>query len=196
MRLFVSVDLPAAFAEPIAALQAAFEGASGLDFTDPEQAHVTLKFLGDTDPDRVEEITAALETAVETADVAPFEATFEGLGVFPSMEYISVLWLGVGQGAEQFRTLQAPIEAGLIELGFEPETHDFTPHVTLARMKHAGGKDLVQQLVSERAPTIGTTTVEAVSLTESRLTSEGPVYETVERVALDGTAGNGQRFKE
>ncbi|MDR5656191.1 RNA 2',3'-cyclic phosphodiesterase [Halodesulfurarchaeum sp. HSR-GB] len=196
MRLFVSVDLPAAFAEPIAALQAAFEGASGLDFTDPEQAHVTLKFLGDTDPDRVEEITAALETAVEAADVAPFEATFEGLGVFPSMEYISVLWLGVGQGAEQFRTLQAPIEAGLIELGFEPETHDFTPHVTLARMKHAGGKELVQQLVSEREPTIGTTTVEAVSLTESRLTSEGPVYETVERVALDGAAGNGQRFKE
>ncbi|AOW81192.1 2'-5' RNA ligase [Halodesulfurarchaeum formicicum] len=184
MRLFVSVDLPTAFAEPIADLQAAFEGASGLDFTDPEQAHVTMKFLGDTDPDRVGEITTALETAAETADVAPFEATFEGLGVFPSMEYISVLWLGVGQGGEQFRALQAPIEERLVELGFEPETHDFTPHVTLARMKHAGGKELVQQLVREREPTVGTTTVEAVNLTESRLKSEGPVYETVERVEL------------
>ena len=184
MRLFVSVDLPARLSDRIRDVQSAFADASGLDLTDPDQAHLTLKFLGEVEPDRVDEIVAALERAVATAALEPFDATFEGLGVFPSLEYINVLWLGVGQGSEQFQRLQAPIEEELTGLGFAPEDHEFTPHVTLARMHHAGGKELVQELVSEREPTVGTTTVEAVSLTESHLTDDGPVYETVERVGL------------
>ncbi|MFB6114256.1 MAG: RNA 2',3'-cyclic phosphodiesterase [Halodesulfurarchaeum sp.] len=184
MRLFVSVDLPDALAGPIADLQEQFEDASGLDFTDPEQAHVTLKFLGDTPEHRLNDVTDALETAVSAADVDPFEATFGGLGVFPSLEYISVLWFGVESGAETFCTLQKPIEEHLVEMGFEPEDHEFTPHVTLARMNHAGGKELVQSNVETLDPTIGTMTVEEVRLTESTLAAEGPVYETRHRVEL------------
>ena len=184
MRLFVSVDLPAALAAPVREVQSEFSGASGLDFTDPEQAHLTLKFLGEVEPDRVEAIVEALERAVARADLDPFEATFEGLGVFPSLEYINVLWLGVGQGSEQFQRLQAPIEDELTDLGFAPEDHEFTPHVTLARIHHAGGKSLVQELVTEREPTVGSMTVDAVSLTRSHLTDDGPEYETVDRVGL------------
>jgi 2'-5' RNA ligase len=184
MRLFVSVDLPDRLAEPIAALQAEFAGASGLDFVDPAQTHVTMKFLGDTDPERVEEITQALDAAVETAGVEPFTATFEGLGVFPSPEYIRVLWLGVGTGREQFAALQAPIESELVGLGFDPEDHEFTPHVTLARMKHAGGKELVQDRIGALTPTVGEMTVSDLRLTESVRTADGPVYETVEQIEL------------
>ncbi|MFB6153792.1 MAG: RNA 2',3'-cyclic phosphodiesterase [Halodesulfurarchaeum sp.] len=184
MRLFVSVDLPDRFAEPIEDLQDAVTDASGLDFTDPTQAHVTMKFLGDTPERRLDPVQTALERAVETAGVEPFEATFGGLGVFPSLDYISVLWLGVEEGSEPFVRLQDPIEEEMVGLGFEEEEHEFTPHVTLARMKHAGGKELVQEFVTERDPTVGTMTVEAVQLTESTLTSDGPVYETVHRVPL------------
>lgn len=184
MRLFVSVDLPDAFADPIDGLQSAVAGATGLSFTDPAQAHVTMAFLGETDPDRVGTIADALDRAVADADVGPFEATFEGLGVFPSIDYITVLWLGVGQGESAFRALQDPIESAMVDLGFDPEAHEFTPHVTLARMEHAGGKELVQELVRERDPTVGTTTVETVSLTESHLTDAGPEYETIHEVGL------------
>jgi 2'-5' RNA ligase len=184
MRLFVSVDLPPELADAVAAVQAEFEGASGLDFTDPEQAHVTMKFLGETPKRRLEAVAEALDEAVAAADLEPFEATFEGLGVFPSLDYISVLWLGVGQGHEAFTQLQAPIEDRLVDLGFDPEDHEFTPHVTLGRMKHAGGKELVQELVQNENPTVGTMTVEEVRLTESTLTSDGPVYETRHRSSL------------
>ena len=184
MRLFVSVALPEALADPIADIQAEFSEASGLDFTDPSQAHVTMKFLGETSPSRVDEIAAALEAAVDEAAQDPFEVTYEGLGVFPSLEYISVLWLGVSEGRERFERLQAPIERRLVDLGFDEEDHEFTPHVTLARMKHAGGKELVQSLVQELDPTVGAATVDAVRLTESTLTPEGPVYETRHRVEL------------
>ncbi|PSP52883.1 hypothetical protein BRC67_03065, partial [Halobacteriales archaeon QH_3_68_24] len=70
-------------AEDVAAVQERFADASGLRFTDPEQAHVTLKFLGDTDEDRVRSVCEELDAAVRDAGVDPFEMTVSGLGVFP-----------------------------------------------------------------------------------------------------------------
>lgn len=183
-RLFVSVDLPDELAEAVSELQDEFADASGLDFTDPAQAHVTLKFLGDTPAHRLDEVSDALDAAVADASVGPFEATYGGLGVFPSLDYVSVVWLGVEDGAEELIRLHEAVEEQTIATGFDEEHHEFTPHVTLARMDHAGGKELVQELVRERDPTVGTTQVEEIRLTESELGSGGPKYSTVERFRL------------
>ena len=184
MRLFVSVDLPDDLAASVADLQAEFEDAGGLNFTDPEQAHITLKFLGDVSEDRLPTLERELEAAVADADVEPFTVRYGGLGVFPSLDYISVVWFGTETGGEELTRLHEAIEERTTAMGFEAESHDFTPHVTLARMEHAGGKDLVQELVQERDPTIGEMTVDEVRLTESTLTDSGPVYSTVESFPL------------
>ena len=186
MRLFVSVDLPATLADPLEAVQAELDDAAGLRLTDPSQAHVTLKFLGDTDPDRVDEIEAAIQRAVDEAGVDPFDCTIEGLGVFPSLDYISVVWAGVREreGAAVLSRLHDTVETELTALGFDAEAHDFTPHVTLARMDDARGKSLVREVVRNHEPTVGTFRVDDVRLTESRLTDTGPVYETVAAVGL------------
>ncbi|SEW14843.1 RNA 2',3'-cyclic phosphodiesterase [Halobacterium jilantaiense] len=184
MRLFVSVDLPDDLADGIAAVQDRFADADGLRYTDPGQAHVTLKFLGDVPESRAGDLGDALETAVADAGVAPFDASFEGLGVFPSLDYISVVWLGVGDGSERLTALHEAVEAEFVSQGFEPEDHDFTPHVTLARMEHAGGKQLVQNVVSDSHPEVGTARVDSVRLTESTRTDDGPEYETVRTVRL------------
>ena len=185
MRLFVSVDLPDRLADDVESLQAEFADADGLDFVDPGQAHVTIKFLGEVADDREDELIDAFETAVADSGVQPFDAELGGLGVFPSLDYISVVWLGVGDGSAELARLHEAIEAEFVEEhGFEPEDHDFTPHVTLARMKHAGGKELVQDLVRDRHPEVGTMRVSDVRLTESVLTPEGPEYETVHAVDL------------
>ncbi|WP_324759814.1 RNA 2',3'-cyclic phosphodiesterase [Haloarcula montana] len=184
-RLFVSVDLDG-LGDAVRAVQQRFEGAGGLRFTDPEQAHVTLKFLGDTEPDRIGEIVQELESAVDDASVPPFEARFGGLGVFPSMEYISVVWFGVreGHGAAELTTLHETIEDRTVAMGFDPEDHDFTPHVTLARMDHAGGKERVQAVVGSADPDVGTLSVDEIRLTESVLGPDGPTYRTVESIPL------------
>jgi 2'-5' RNA ligase len=182
-RLFVSADLDG-LAEDVATVQNLVADASGLNLVDPEQAHVTLKFLGDTDPDRVPEVVDELEAAVDDAGVGLFEAAFGGLGVFPSLEYISVVWLGVGEGGDELTALHEAIEPRLVELGFDPEDHEFTPHVTLARMNHAGGKELVQEVVEERDPDAGSLTIEEIRLTESVLAEDGPRYSTLERIEL------------
>lgn len=183
MRLFVSVDLDG-LADEVRAIQELLEDASGLRFTDPEQTHVTLKFLGDVDPDRLSELSDELEAAVRESGVDPFETTFGGLGVFPHLDYISVVWLGVRTGGTQLTRLHEAIEDRTTSLGFDPEDHDFTPHATIARMDHAGGKELVQDVVSNRDPDAGTMTVKEVRLTESTLTDSGPEYSTIERFEL------------
>ncbi|MFC4450685.1 RNA 2',3'-cyclic phosphodiesterase [Halorussus aquaticus] len=185
MRLFVSIDLPDDFAAEVEQVQAQFADATGLNFTDPEQAHVTLKFLGDVNQGELPRVKNAVQRAIEKSGVGPFEATYDGVGVFPDIGYIKVLWLGVSEGGEQMTALHEAIEREVTRLGFDPEDHDFTPHVTLARMEHAGGKELVQENVEELDPTVGTTEVTEIRLTESVLTDEGPEYSTVESFALE-----------
>ncbi|SFF77630.1 2'-5' RNA ligase [Halopelagius inordinatus] len=186
MRLFVSIDLPDALTEAVSAAQARFADAEGLRFTDPGQAHLTLKFLGDCDSDRVSDIEAAMESAVAEAGVAPFDAAVGGFGVFPSPDYISVVWTGIrdGAGAAETTRLHEALEEQTTELGFDPESHEFTPHVTIARMDDARGKELVRRVVRETDPDVGTFRVEEIRLKESTLTNEGPRYDTVARVKL------------
>ena len=181
MRLFVSVDLPLSLADTVETVQDRFSEAESLRLVDPKQAHFTLKFLGDTNPERLGDIKAAVRAAVEEADVEPFDCTIGGLDVFPSLDYISVVWLGVreGKGAAELTRLHEAVEAELTALGFEAERHEFTPHLTLARLEDARGKSVVQEVVQESDPTVGTFRVTNIELTESTLTDSGPEYETV-----------------
>ncbi|MFB6186374.1 MAG: RNA 2',3'-cyclic phosphodiesterase, partial [Halobacteriaceae archaeon] len=173
MRLFVSVDLPDSFADRIAAIQKDLEVADGLRFTDPSQAHITLKFLGDTTSERVPQITEELGRAVQAANVDPFRARLQDIGVFPSLDYISVLWIGVDDGSSQLTTLHQSIEEAMVNLGFEEEEHDFTPHATIARMDYAEGKSFVQNYVTDNEPEVGEMHVTEIRLKESELTDEG-----------------------
>ena len=182
MRLFVSVDLDG-LGDAVARVQQPLSGLPGLRPTDPTGAHVTMKFLGEGDHD-LGALTEAIETAVDDAGVGPFEATFEGVGAFPSAEYIRVVWLGVGHGSEALTALHRRVEAETTALGYEAERHEFTPHVTLARMENAATKGDVQRFLRETDPEIGPVRAEELRLTESVLTEEGPEYRTVERFGL------------
>ncbi|MEF8843560.1 MAG: RNA 2',3'-cyclic phosphodiesterase [Haloarculaceae archaeon] len=177
-RLFVSVDLDG-LADAVERVQEPLVGLPGVDTVAPEGAHVTLKFLGDVGEARLPGVTDAIAEAVGSADVGPFEATFEGYGVFPSLDYISVVWVGVDEGDTELARLHESIERETTAIGFAPEEHDFTPHATVARVRDARSKSEVQALVREENPTLGRLHVEEVRLTESTLTDDGPVYETV-----------------
>jgi 2'-5' RNA ligase len=180
MRTFVAVDVPDRLADDLAAARAPFADAAGLRLADPEAAHVTLKFIGEVDPGDLD----PLADAVADADAGPFTVELGGLGVFPSLDYISVVWVGVREGARELTRLHAAIEDRTVALGVDPADHEFTPHVTLARMDDARGKGLVRSAVRERKPTVGRFTAREVRLVESTLTPDGPEYEAVERFAL------------
>jgi 2'-5' RNA ligase len=187
-RLFLSVDLDG-LADEVRRVQDPLVDLPGVDTVDPGGVHVTLKFLGDTAGSRLDEVTDAVTRAVGSADVGPFEATFEGYGVFPSLDYISVVWVGVGAGGAELSRLHEAVERETTAVGFDPEDHDFTPHATVARVRDARSKAEVRDLVRDEDPTLGRLDVEEVRLTESTLTDDGPVYGTVESFPLGAERG-------
>ena len=193
MRAFFAVDLPDSLAAAVADAQEPFADASGVDPVDPKRAHVTLKFLGEVgerggdatdDAPTVDDVIAAGERAVDRADVAPFESEIRGLGVFPNREYVSVVWAGVGRGGDALAALHEALEAETTALGVDPADHDFTPHVTLARVENATGAEAVRDALDAEEPEVGMFQVDEVRLVESTLTASGPEYEVVERFPL------------
>jgi len=184
-RLFVSVDLAERFVDEIRAIQETLTPASGIRPTDPEQVHVTLAFLGETPEDRVGTVRDAVASGVDRADLDPFDVTYRDLGVFPSEDYISVVWVGVAQGSEPMTRLHHSIVGALEDAGLSVDTHEtFTPHATIARMDHGGGKEHVQDVVRNSTPELGADRVENVRLKRSLLGPDGPSYETVESFGL------------
>jgi 2'-5' RNA ligase len=182
MRLFISIDLN--LDDAIRSAQTPFEDLDSIRLVDSSQVHVTLKFLGEVDADRLDTIDAALHDSVAAADVSPFDAHIGGYGAFPSLDYISVIWVGVRDGGREMRLLHETIEERMVELGFDPSDHEFTPHATIARMDTAEGKAHVQDVLRNRDPDIGSRHVSAVHLTESTLMPDGPEYKTVSAIEL------------
>lgn len=180
MRLFVAVTLPDALRDPLAALQSDLP--DPLRRTDPADAHLTLQFLGDADPDDARD---ALRAAVGGVDVDPFTVRLGGLGVVPDRDHVRVVWVGVREGEAALATLADAVERETVAAGVDERDHAFTPHVTLARMDDARGKAGVQALLDERDPDVGSFRAEAVHLIESVLDGDGPRYRTVERAPLD-----------
>ncbi len=194
MRAFFAVDLPASIADAVADAQRPLAKEPGIDPVNPEDAHVTLKFLGEIDEDSdgdedsgdvaLGDVVEAGERAVERADVEPFECHVRGYGVFPHLGYVSVVWVGIDEGASELTRIHEALEAETTALGVDPEDHEFTPHVTIARMRDARGKERVQDVVRGCEPDVGRFEVTELRLTESTLTPDGPVYETVEAFDL------------
>jgi RNA 2',3'-cyclic 3'-phosphodiesterase len=131
MRLFVALDIPddvrGALAEVTAKLRPACRNARWVRI---EGLHITLKFIGETSPEKCEEIKAAL-ASIPSRTAIPI--TFRGLGFFPDERRPHVLWAGIKAGPE-LAALAGAVETALASLGFPREEREFSPHLTLARL--------------------------------------------------------------
>jgi 2'-5' RNA ligase len=105
-------------------------------FPPQELLHVTLHFFGQTPLDRLPDIEAAMKSAA--AGCEPFTMSTGRAGTFGRGDS-SVLWLGIGAGADQLKTLQARLEKALEAEGFPPEGREFKAHITVGRDVKPGG---------------------------------------------------------
>ncbi len=185
MRLFVAVDLNRELKTALADLQGRLRRAwPGVEvrWVDPAGIHLTLKFLGEVGPDRVEAVVRALEQA--TAGVGPFELKLEGLGFFPGPRRARAVWVGVKEPTGRLARLQRQVEASLEPLGFAPEGREFVPHITLGRLKVPTGLPPVEDGLAARQ--FGRMPVREVVLMESRLGPAGATYRPVRAFGLEG----------
>ncbi|UZE92102.1 MAG: RNA 2',3'-cyclic phosphodiesterase [Methanosarcinales archaeon] len=178
IRTFIAVDFPAALTKKVAELQQHFSN-YGVKVVKPEQVHITLKFLGDIEEAQIKPISDALQNV----HVSPFEAEVRGVGVFPSLRHINVIWVGA-EG--DFDHLHTAVEEALQPLGFKRDNR-FAAHATIARVKHLP-MDQKGQLVSTIKDLsdveVGTMKVDHIILKKSTLTPKGPIYEALHEVRL------------
>lgn len=180
-RAFISVDI-----EPsqnlVSLLEELRRSGGDLKVVRPENMHITLKFLGDTAESLVGGIVERLTEAV--ADTQPFNLTLRGMGAFPSLTNIKVVWVGMEDGAT-LGTVADRLEDSFSELGFRRERRGFKPHLTVARARTGRGMAPVADMITANAAAeFGEHQVSEVVLKKSVLTPKGPIYSDVEKVAL------------
>jgi len=166
MRLFLALDLPSATREGLRPLIS--ERLSGAKWVNPEQWHLTLRFLGEQD----EKFASALRSAFSDLRFSAFSLRPRGLGVFPDARRPRVLWVGLEAPPALF-TLQKSLEEILRGLGLDAEGKAFHPHLTLARFKSPPGKDLEHFLQKHQSFALPPFEVREFHLYSSRLSPRG-----------------------
>ena len=180
VRSFIAIELPAEVKKSLRELQAQLKAGSPapVKWVEPNNVHLTLKFLGNVAADRIDEISSAMTEAVR--GISPFSLEVTELGVFPNPRRVQIVWVGLGGEADKLSSLQQRIESKLAKLGFPPENRRFTPPLTLARIRDRATpqeRESLGQLVTEtRLDTAQSFSVDSVKLMKSQLTPEGPIY--------------------
>lgn len=182
-RSFVAIESNEEIRNSLLGIQKSLEmTGADLKLVEPENIHLTLRFLGNVSENRIELVKEKIR---KLEKVDSFELQVRGLGVFPRPSFIRVIWAGVSQGEEETLNLRKQLNEKLAEIDFESEDKDFTPHFTIARMKSGRAKDEVLTQVKENSEkNFGSVKVDEIKLKKSELTSEGPIYTTLENVEL------------
>jgi RNA 2',3'-cyclic 3'-phosphodiesterase len=143
-------------------------------WVEPENTHLTLKFFGETDEDRIPSIEKALKASV--AGIAPFTLRIAGTGIFGSRYDPRVIWFGIEKNPSLDR-LAAALFRELETAGWIPDRQNFVPHLTVGRIREIGDKALFQQFLGRyREAEIQQQDVTELVLYESILRREGPLY--------------------
>ncbi|MFC2032998.1 RNA 2',3'-cyclic phosphodiesterase [Chloroflexota bacterium] len=188
IRSFVAIELADNEKKALNRMQSLLKsgGQFPVKWVDPFSVHLTLKFLGNINPDNIEQITGAMEEAAR--GIPPLLLEINGLGVFPNPRRVQVIWVGISGEVERLNQLQQCIESNISPLGFPTETRQFKPHLTLGRVRERATQEERESLgryISAIKPAeVYNFKVDSVHLMRSQLTSEGAVYSRIGSVRL------------
>lgn len=178
MRLFLAVPLSKRAKDLIVDSYKENIGRINAKWVAKENFHITLKFLGNVEKDRIEEIEKEMNDIKDKHECCKF--TITNLGAFPSLKLIRVLFYNIVP-PEPFIDLSKDIDLSLEKINFKRE-EDFSPHITIARFKNPQ-----RNLDLDFSKGINfTETTDRFNLMESVLNPSGPIYSVVREFKLKG----------
>jgi len=149
-----------------------------IKFVEAENLHFTLKFLGEIDPSLVKDIYSVMQKI----PFSPFSMALESVGTFPPARP-RVVWVGISEGRNELSSITSFLDQNLKSLGFKPEKRDFTPHLTVGRIKYIGDKKSFMDILQKGKDfQFGSINVTSIQLKKSILSSKGPTYTTLEQI--------------
>ena len=174
MRLFIAIEIPPEVRAALAALLKEFRAiAPQVKWVRPENVHITLKFLGETDSPKLAAMQTAL-SAIRSSQAVTLH--FHGLGFFPNEKRAKVFWAGM-ESSPNLPALVAEIDQAMHKFGFALEDRAFTPHLTLARFQPPGLPSRLAAAAHETASRdFGSLTAREFHLIESKLKPTGAEY--------------------
>jgi RNA 2',3'-cyclic 3'-phosphodiesterase len=179
VRLFVALEIPTEVRENLTTflqeLKATATRAAdkGPRWVRPENLHVTLKFIGEVAPAKLDGIRYAL---LKVRSEKEIRAAFNGVGFFPSEKRPKVFWVGL-DASENLDSLARNVDEALAAQGVERETRPFSAHLTLARFEPPGLSDSLRELIQRNgARDFGSLQTREFHLFESKTKSSGAEY--------------------
>jgi RNA 2',3'-cyclic 3'-phosphodiesterase len=166
-RIFTGVEIPAEVAHSLALLRGGIHGARWID---PENYHLTLRFIGDVDDAVARDVAQVLGGISRRA----FDIALNGLDQFGGKKPRAVFAAVAGNGP--LAELQAEHERILQRLGLPPEPRKFTPHITLARLRDASSREVADYLAVRGAFKTPPFPVKRFVLFSSRASTGGGPY--------------------
>lgn len=182
-RTFIAIEIPASVKlREILELLRMDLREEKIRWVNPEILHITLSFLGDTSEHQVKNISEQLEKIC--SGYSSMELHFKELGVFRSLKNPRVFWIGMERN-ELLENLQGEIEIKLRDYLKNRENKPFSPHLTIARIKWIENIDKLKYWLQKyRGKTIQKTKIGEVIYYESKLTANGPVYNSIKKFPL------------
>jgi 2'-5' RNA ligase len=185
VRCFIAVDIDRGVRRGIADLQDGLRravdlNASEVKWVDPENIHLTLKFLGEV---RDREINDVCRIVGEVAEKhRRFSIDIENVGTFGRP--VRVVWAGVNDAGD-LADLQGDLDERLGEAGWAQDRKQFKGHLTLCRVKSARASKSMQEIVAAWDEVrLGSVVIYSVYVYRSDLTNEGPIYTVVSSSSL------------
>lgn len=186
IRTFIAVEIPVSIRRRIEELQESLApAAEDVKWVEPENIHLTLKFLGEVDERDVYTVCKSVEAAV--AGTTPFEITVAGVGAFPNANRPRVIWAGVRQGSQEITAIHDAIDESLEGQGYPREDRSYTPHFTIGRIRRTVPNPRLQNALDQQANwEAGSCPVHEVLIMASQLGPKGPQYTVMGRGPLSG----------
>ena len=182
MRLFIAIDITDN--EEVIGIYKELKkrlAAEKIRWVKPENMHLTLKFLGSTAPEKVDDIKKLMKKVCEGKHLSPLE--FSRIGIFGSSYKPRVIWLGFKENKE-IAALAQELKSGLVPLGWEYDRQNFVPHLTLGRVTKINSKKYFQSVLDDyKTLNIKPLEIEKITLYQSILGKEGPVYKEIFEVS-------------
>ena len=184
VRLFVAVHLTGEIRERLAAVQERLRSVhADVSWVRSENLHITIKFLGEVEPKRLDRIRPALTEVARS--IAPFSLEVAGMGAFGG-RIPRLVWVGAQAGSAQLTELARRVEDGLGRVGFPKEKRGFTAHFTLGRVRSPRNvESLLAALHEEPAEGFGAVPVSRCSLMQSELNPSGSIYTELDRFLFE-----------
>ena len=147
--------------------------------------HLTLKFLGEVNPEIIRKLAESLEDAVKPH--TSLNLRLHGLGGFPNIKNPRVIWCGIDGETESLAQLQKRVEAACIPYGFEPEERTFRPHLTLGRVKSKSNLQPLLDYIKIGSDLENRFTADCLNIYKSTLRPQGAVYTVLKTILLGGS---------